>query len=163
MLNSKDLLILFKKKKINFFTGVPDSVLKNFLHVVSKEKKISHLVAVNEGSAVALAIGNYLNTKRVPLVYMQNSGLGNAINPIVSLADRKVYSVPMILLIVKSKIYLLQKVRETSKICIDVNVILNNTFINFLYIGPIGWYKENISFLNFLFMSPFFDLIIFFI
>jgi len=99
MLNSKDLLILFKKKKINFFTGVPDSVLKNFLHVVSKEKKISHLVAVNEGSAVALAIGNYLNTKRVPLVYMQNSGLGNAINPIVSLADRKVYSVPMILLI----------------------------------------------------------------
>ena len=87
MLNSKDLLILFKKKKINFFTGVPDSVLKNFLHVVSKEKKISHLVAVNEGSAVALAIGNYLNTKRVPLVYMQNSGLGvvlskeNFVNP----------------------------------------------------------------------------------
>lgn len=99
MLNSKDLIDIFKKKKINFFTGVPDSLLKNFLYFLSREKKITNLTAVNEGSAIAIATGNYLVSKKIPLVYLQNSGLGNAINPLVSIADKKVYSIPMVLLI----------------------------------------------------------------
>jgi len=99
MLSSKDLISFFKKKKISFFSGVPDSLLKNFLNVLFKEKKIVHLTAVNEGAAIALATGYYLETKKIPLVYLQNSGLGNAINPLVSITDKNVYSIPMVLLI----------------------------------------------------------------
>ena len=96
---SKSLVKLFKKKKISFFTGVPDSILKNFLSVVYSDKKIKHVVATNEGSAVALAIGNYLTSGKIALVYLQNSGLGNAINPLISIADKKVYSIPLVLFI----------------------------------------------------------------
>ena len=96
---SKSLISLFKKKKISFFTGVPDSVLKNFLSLAYSEKKINHIVATSEGSAVGLAIGNYLTSGKLSLVYLQNSGLGNAINPLISVADKKVYSIPLVLLI----------------------------------------------------------------
>ena len=91
---------LYKKlnKKINFYTGVPDSVLKTFSTCLERQKK-NHYIATNEGSAIALAIGNYLNTKKIGLVYMQNSGLGNAINPLISIAEKSVYSIPMVLLV----------------------------------------------------------------
>jgi len=84
-----------------FFTGVPDSLLKNFCafvtdHSLSGEK---HITAVNEGAAIALASGYHLATGKVPLVYMQNSGIGNAVNPLLSLADEDVYRIPMILLV----------------------------------------------------------------
>ena len=95
--------ILFRfliKNKINFFTGVPDSVLKNFIYVLeSNKKKAKHIIAANEGGAVALAVGNYLATKTPAMVYMQNSGLGNAINPLISICHSKVYSIPLILMI----------------------------------------------------------------
>ena len=85
---------------ISFFTGVPDSLLKNFISYLSENISTkNHNVSTNEGSAIGLAIGHYLSTREIPLIYMQNSGLGNAINPIVSLADKDVYSIPMILLI----------------------------------------------------------------
>ncbi len=87
------------KKKINFFTGVPDSVLKLFLEKISKLKKNRHVETFNEGSAVSLAIGYNLATKKIPCVYLQNSGLGNALNPLISIAHPKVYSVPILLLI----------------------------------------------------------------
>jgi phosphonopyruvate decarboxylase len=100
MIDASSLFLFFKKNKINFFTGVPDSILKEFIHVLDfHKKKISHIIAANEGSAVALAAGNYLSTKKPALVYMQNSGLGNAINPLISICHSKVYSIPMILLI----------------------------------------------------------------
>ena len=82
MINSCKLLKLFAKNKINFFSGVPDSVLKDFLNILESNKKLANIKCVNEGSAVSLAIGNYLGTKKVGLAYMQNSGLGNAINPL---------------------------------------------------------------------------------
>jgi phosphonopyruvate decarboxylase len=99
MINPSRLIKIFEKNKINSYSGVPDSVLKNFLSELSIKKKQQHYVCVNEGSAVAFAIGNYLGSKKLGLVYLQNSGLGNAINPIISIADKKVYSIPMILLI----------------------------------------------------------------
>ena len=86
----------FKKNNINFYTGVPDSVLKNILQLFKKKE---NFIAANEGSAVAQAIGYYLAKKKLPLVYLQNSGLGNAINPLISIAHSKVYSVPMMLMI----------------------------------------------------------------
>ena len=87
------------KKKVNFFCGVPDSVLQEFITCLSEDKSIKHYVCVNEGSAISLGIGYYLAKKKIPLVYFQNSGLGNSINPLISIADKKVYSIPMLLLI----------------------------------------------------------------
>ncbi|QWC97186.1 phosphonopyruvate decarboxylase [Polynucleobacter paneuropaeus] len=85
---------------ISIITGVPDSLLKELCAAISLEMDgCGHVVAANEGSAVGFAIGGYLATGLPGLVYMQNSGLGNAINPIVSLADSQVYGIPMILVI----------------------------------------------------------------
>jgi phosphonopyruvate decarboxylase len=100
MINASDLFSFLIKNKIKFFTGVPDSLLKNFNYILDiNKKKISHIITANEGSAIALAAGNYLATKKIPLVYMQNSGLGNAINPLISICHSKVYSIPLILMI----------------------------------------------------------------
>ncbi|MBN2404568.1 MAG: phosphonopyruvate decarboxylase, partial [Coriobacteriia bacterium] len=85
---------------IEFFTGVPDSLLKNFCAYLEENlDATAHIIAANEGNAVALATGHYLATGRPGLVYMQNSGQGNATNPLVSLADPEVYGVPMLLLV----------------------------------------------------------------
>ena len=85
---------------INFFAGVPDSLLQDFCSYTAEHAAAgSHFVAANEGGAVALAAGFYLATGRPALVYMQNSGQGNAANPLISLADPDVYGIPMILVI----------------------------------------------------------------
>jgi phosphonopyruvate decarboxylase len=97
MIYVEKLIKILKKNKVDFFTGVPDSVLKSLSMYLENNK--NHLVAVNEGSAVANGIGYYLSTKKIPCVYMQNSGLGNAINPLTSIAHSKIYSIPMILII----------------------------------------------------------------
>ena len=96
MICSKDLIKFFKKKKIDFFTGVPDSLLKNFIENIPNKK---NFIMANEGLAVSLGIGYHLKTKKIPLVYLQNSGLGNTINPLISIANKNIYSIPMILLI----------------------------------------------------------------
>ncbi|MGI9203749.1 MAG: thiamine pyrophosphate-binding protein, partial [Woeseiaceae bacterium] len=85
---------------IDFFTGVPDSLLKDFCAYVSDHAgKDENLIAANEGAAIALAAGHHLATGCCALVYMQNSGLGNAVNPLVSLADSDVYSIPMLIVV----------------------------------------------------------------
>ena len=85
---------------VELFTGVPDSLLKEFcLCVDDRMSKEQHIIAANEGNAVALACGHYLAKQSIPLVYMQNSGLGNAVNPLLSLCDPDVYSIPMLLMI----------------------------------------------------------------
>jgi len=85
---------------VEFFTGVPDSLLKEFcLCIDDRISKDKHIITANEGNAVALAAGYYLASKALPLVYMQNSGLGNAINPLLSLCDPDVYSIPMLIMI----------------------------------------------------------------
>jgi len=87
-------------RDVEFFTGVPDSYLNAFCTYLAGNVSLSrHIIAANEGNAVALASGYYFATGTVPLVYMQNSGMGNALNPLVSLVDKHVYSVPMVLLI----------------------------------------------------------------
>ena len=58
-----------------------------------------HAIAANEGAAVALAVGNHLATGNVPLVYMQNSGLGNAVNPVLSAAHPEVYGIPILMVL----------------------------------------------------------------
>ena len=91
---------LLQKRGSDFFTGVPDSLLKNFCaYVTDTAPEDKHIIAANEGCALALASGWHLATGKTPVVYMQNSGLGNAVNPLLSLADSDVYSVPLVLLI----------------------------------------------------------------
>ena len=85
---------------IDFYTGVPDSLLNDFCNYLSDNIPDGrHVMAANEGNAVAIAAGHYLATGRIPLVYMQNSGIGNAANPLLSLAHDCVYGIPMILVI----------------------------------------------------------------
>ena len=85
-----------------FFTGVPDSLLKglcDYLVDVYGTDGRNHLIAANEGNASAVAAGYHLATGKVPAVYMQNSGLGNVINPAVSLLHEKVYAIPCIFIV----------------------------------------------------------------
>jgi phosphonopyruvate decarboxylase len=85
---------------LDFFTGVPDSLLKDFCAYVSDHAAADrHIIAANEGGAVALAAGYHMATGRLALVYMQNSGQGNAMNPLTSLTDPEVCGIPMILLV----------------------------------------------------------------
>ena len=85
---------------ISFFTGVPDSLLKSFCaYIKDNVSSENNIVSANEGNAIGLASGYYLGTRKIGLVYMQNSGLGNAVNPLASLADKLVYSIPMLLVI----------------------------------------------------------------
>ena len=91
---------LLQSNGISLFTGVPDSLLKDFCaYVTDNSPKEQHIIAANEGAAVGIAAGHHLATGKVPLVYMQNSGIGNAVNPLLSLADEKVYSMPILLVI----------------------------------------------------------------
>lgn len=100
MINQKRFLNTLQESGVRFFTGVPDSFLNGFCnYLLETIPEDRHIIAANEGNAVAIAAGYYFSTGIIPLVYMQNSGMGNTINPIVSLADQHVYSVPMILLI----------------------------------------------------------------
>jgi phosphonopyruvate decarboxylase len=100
MISSKFFIDSLCSMQMDFFTGVPDSLLKNVCayitdHFVTER----NVIAANEGAAVGLAAGYYLATKKIPVVYMQNSGLGNAVNPLMSLTDKEVYNIPLLLLV----------------------------------------------------------------
>ena len=99
MIRVERFIDLLKVSAVEFFTGVPDSLLKSFCAYVTDTCGENHVIAANEGGAVGLAAGHYLATGKSALVYMQNSGQGNAVNPLASLADPDVYSIPMVLLV----------------------------------------------------------------
>ena len=99
-INPTDFYDQLASHGVDFFTGVPDSLLKEFcLCIDDRIPSDKHIITANEGNAVALAAGYYLANKTLPLVYMQNSGLGNAVNPLLSLCDPEVYSIPMLVMI----------------------------------------------------------------
>lgn len=99
MLNQKKVFGTLARHGVTYFVGVPDSYLNGFCNYALSNCGERNIIAANEGNAVSIAAGHYIATKEIPLVYMQNSGEGNAINPLASLADKDVYAVPMILLI----------------------------------------------------------------
>jgi len=98
MVSPADFYEMLSAKGIDFFTGVPDSLLKNFCAYVEDHASVN-IITANEGNAVGLAAGHYLATGKPALVYMQNSGIGNAVNPLISLMDEDVYKMPVFLLI----------------------------------------------------------------
>ena len=88
------------KSGLVFYSGVPDSLLKSFCaYVTDHSDNRHHIIAANEGGAIGLAAGYHLATGKIPVVYMQNSGMGNAANPLISLMDRDVYHMPVLLII----------------------------------------------------------------
>ena len=96
------LLDACSRAGISFYTGVPDSLLKalcNELYTRYGTDTDKHVVAHNEGGAIALCAGHYLASGKPGLCYMQNSGLGNAVNPLASLMDPEVYAIPCLLVI----------------------------------------------------------------
>ena len=100
MIKPSDFYELLKENGFDFFAGVPDSLLKNFNAYVSDHTPAEkNIITANEGNAIALAAGYYLAQNNAGIVYMQNSGLGNCINPLTSLTDPLAYSVPMLLII----------------------------------------------------------------
>lgn len=100
MINQKLLFDQLHKLGLNFFTGVPDSLLNDFcLHLVNNVPDSLHIMAANEGNAIGIAAGYHMATGEIPVVYMQNSGIGNATNPLLSLTHKDVYSIPLILVI----------------------------------------------------------------
>ena len=85
---------------VDFFAGVPDSLLKNICaYITDHFDPAHHIIAANEGAAMGLSVGHYLATGTPACVYMQNSGEGNIINPLASLTDPEVYHIPVLLLI----------------------------------------------------------------
>ena len=88
-----------REQGLSFYTGVPDSLLKQLCsHVMQALPREQHVIAANEGAAVGIAIGHYLRTGEPAIVYLQNSGFGNMVNPLMSLADPEVYGIPMLVI-----------------------------------------------------------------
>ncbi len=99
MIKCAEFSQVIQNNGVSFFSGVPDSLLKDICGYMSDNYVDNHIIAANEGNAVGIAAGYHLATGGLPLVYLQNSGLGNTINPLTSLMSEDVYSMPMVLLI----------------------------------------------------------------
>lgn len=100
MINPKQFIERLSKGGVEFFAGVPDSLLKNLCaYITDNIARENNIIAANEGGAVALAAGYHLATGKTGCVYMQNSGEGNAVNPLLSLMDADVYKMPLLLVI----------------------------------------------------------------
>lgn len=100
MINTLDFYQSLINRQIDFFAGVPDSLLANLCACIKENTPTKkNIITANEGNAVAMCAGYHISTGKYGVVYMQNSGEGNAVNPLLSLADDDVYSIPMLLII----------------------------------------------------------------
>lgn len=100
MINVEDLYNLLTQNNVDCFCGVPDSLLKDFCaYITDNTDNKHHTITANEGNAIGLAAGHYLATGNPALVYMQNSGIGNCVNPLLSLTDEEVYNIPLLMFI----------------------------------------------------------------
>lgn len=100
MIETKEIYDYMISKNLDFFVGVPDSLLKDICSCIKENTpSTNNIIAANEGNAVGIAAGYHLSTGKIGTVYMQNSGIGNAVNPILSLIDEEVYKVPMLFIV----------------------------------------------------------------
>lgn len=100
MIRPEYFIDTLSKNGISFYAGVPDSLLKNICaYITDNIPEKDNIIAANEGGAMGLAAGYHLATGKIPVVYMQNSGEGNIINPMMSLTDKEVYNIPVLLVI----------------------------------------------------------------
>lgn len=100
MIRPEFFVNILKEHSLDFYAGVPDSLLKNICaYITDNLPAEQNIIAANEGGAMGIAAGYHLATGKIPVVYMQNSGEGNIINPLASLTDKEVYNIPVLLLI----------------------------------------------------------------
>ena len=99
MIEPHDFQNVLERYGFDFYSGVPDSILSFWLSELERRKKVRHIKAISECESIALSAGYYLKTGKPAVAYMQNSGLCKAINPLISLCDREVYSIPVLLII----------------------------------------------------------------
>ena len=99
MVRCEDLDAYFHRLGIEFFTGVPDNCFKPWVNYITSTRNRDHIISTNEGEALSIAAGYHLATGKVAGVYLQNSGLGNLINPLTSIIDEYVYKIPVLLMI----------------------------------------------------------------
>lgn len=100
MVETKQFYDYLQKRNMDFFVGVPDSLLANLCACIKENSPSDHnIIAANEGNAVGIVSGYHIATGKFGVVYMQNSGMGNTVNPLLSLADEDVYRIPMLLII----------------------------------------------------------------
>jgi len=100
MINPLEFYNAIKANGIEFFTGIPDSLLREFCFCIDENtSKSNHIISSNEGASIGLAIGYNLSTNKIPIVYLQNSGLGNIINPYTSLVHKSVFNIPVLFFI----------------------------------------------------------------
>jgi phosphonopyruvate decarboxylase len=100
MIDPARFLEVCRAQGVSFFTGVPDSLLKHLnTQIMAELPREQHVIAANEGAAVGIAIGHYLRTGNPAAVYLQNSGFGNMVNPLLSLADPDVYGIPVLAIV----------------------------------------------------------------
>ena len=100
VINTKNFFDCLIKNGFDFFTGVPDSLLKNLCACIKDNCDNRHnITAANEGNAIGIACGYHIATGKIGVVYMQNSGIGNAVNPLISLADEEVYQIPLLMIV----------------------------------------------------------------
>ena len=100
MIDAKVFISELKKIGVDFYSGVPDSLMSEFsksLHFDYDNK--NHVIAANEGTALGISMGYHLSSEKIPLIYMQNSGLGNFVNPYTSLVHKDIYDIPFVLLV----------------------------------------------------------------
>lgn len=157
MISCKKFYDCLLENGIDFFSGVPDSLLKDFCaYVTDNLESRKSIIAANEGNAIAIASGYHLATGKYGLVYMQNSGLGNTINPLTSLADKEVYSIPMVLLIgwraepgIKDEPQHIKMGKVTLKLLETIGIkyeILNDNFEKIIKKAKIHMEKEKSPF-----------------
>ena len=100
MIQPSEFFNCLQESGITSFSDVPDSLLKHICYYITDNTEINqHITCANEGNSVGVAIGYHLASGEISLSYMQNSGLGNAINPLLSFADKDVYSIPFLMMI----------------------------------------------------------------
>lgn len=100
MISCEELFSIFQNLNLKFYSGVPDSCFAPIVdYLLAHEDDYHHIIATNEGEALAIATGYHLSTGGIPVLYVENAGLGNLINPLTSLTDKYVYNIPTLLLI----------------------------------------------------------------
>ena len=103
MITAEDFILKSKEKGFNIYSGVPCSYLKSFINYIIDSDDISYIPAASEGDAIGIAAGSYLGG-RSPVVMLQNSGLGNTVNPITSLLQT--FKIPVLIIVTLSLIHI---------------------------------------------------------
>ena len=93
---SKQIISILKNNGVNFFLSVPCKLLSNMITILEEDKDVYYSAIPREEEGMGICAGAYLGNK-FPCIMLQNTGLGNSVNAIVTLL--KYYKIPIVFLI----------------------------------------------------------------